>query len=61
MSHRADPRFLFELKIWDGKYRILFQLWQLVLLYVRFPTEEENFPRRMIRYTQIGMKEKLLS
>ncbi len=29
MSHRADPRFLFELKRWDGKYRILFQLWQL--------------------------------
>jgi ferredoxin len=61
MSHRADPRFLSELKKY-GTVNIesCFNCGNCTAV-CPLSTEEDNFPRRMIRYTQIGMKEKLLS
>jgi len=61
MSYRADPDFLSELK----KYGLVniescFNCGNCTAV-CPLSTEEDNFPRRMIRYTQIGMKEKLLS
>ena len=61
MSHCADPRFLSELKKY-GTVNIesCFNCGNCTAV-CPLSTEEDNFPRRMIRYTQIGMKEKLLS
>jgi ferredoxin len=61
MNHRANSHFLDELK----KYGMVniescFNCGNCTAV-CPLSTEEDNFPRRMIRYTQIGMKEKLLS
>lgn len=61
MSQRADPRFVSELK----KYGMVniescFNCGNCTAV-CPLSTEEDNFPRRMIRYSQIGMEEKLLS
>ena len=60
MSYRADPHFLTELKKY-GTVNIesCFNCGNCTAV-CPLSTEEDNFPRRMIRYTQIGMKEKLL-
>jgi ferredoxin len=60
MSHRVDPHFLDKLK----KYGMVniescFNCGNCTAV-CPLSTEEDNFPRRMIRYAQIGMEEKLL-
>ena len=60
MSHRVDPRFLLELQKYGAvKIESCFNCGNCTAV-CPLSTEEENFPRRMIRYAQIGMKEKLL-
>jgi ferredoxin/nitrate reductase gamma subunit len=60
MSHIADPQLLSELKKY-GKVNIelCFNCGNCTAV-CPLSNGEDNFPRRMIRYTQIGMKEKLL-
>jgi ferredoxin len=61
MSHRADPRFLSELKKY-GTVNIesCFNCGNCTAV-CPLSTEDDNFPRRMIRYAQIGLRQKLLS
>ena len=60
MSHRADPQFLSELKNY-GTVNIesCFNCGNCTAV-CPLSTENDNFPRRMIRYAQLGMKNKLL-
>jgi len=61
MSHSADPNFLDELKNY-GMVNIesCFNCGNCSAV-CPLSTEDDNFPRRMIRYTQLGLKEELLS
>jgi ferredoxin len=61
MSHRADPQFLSDLKKY-GTVNIesCFNCGNCTAV-CPLSTENDNFPRRMIRYAQIGMRKKLLS
>jgi ferredoxin len=61
VSHRIDPDFLPELKRY-GEFSIetCFNCGNCSAV-CPLSSEEENFPRRMIRYTQLGMRDKLLS
>lgn len=61
MTHRADPRLLGELK----KYGALdvaacFNCGNCTAV-CPLSTGEESFPRRMIRFAQLGMRDRLLS
>jgi ferredoxin len=61
MSHRVDPDFLPELKRYgDISIESCFNCGNCSAV-CPLSSEEENFPRRMIRYAQLGMREKLLS
>ncbi len=61
MSRRADPNFLLELqKYGAANIDACFNCGNCSAV-CPLSTEEDNFPRRMIRYTQLGMKEELLS
>jgi ferredoxin len=60
MSHRVDPRFLDELKKYGGvNIESCFNCGNCSAV-CPLSTDSDNFPRRMIRYAQIGMKERLL-
>ena len=61
MSYRADPHFLSDLKKY-GTVNIesCFNCGNCTAV-CPLSTENDNFPRRMIRYAQLGMQEKLLS
>jgi ferredoxin len=61
MTFRADPRFLTELKSY-GQVNVeaCFNCGNCTAV-CPLSTEESNFPRRMIRYAQLGMKDRLLS
>ena len=61
MSHRVNSHFVDELKQY-GPVNIesCFNCGNCTAV-CPLSTETDNFPRRMIRYTQIGLKEKLLS
>ncbi len=59
MSHRADPRFLLELqKHGAANIELCFNCGNCTAV-CPLSTDKENFPRRMIRYVQLGMREKL--
>jgi ferredoxin len=60
MSHRADPQFLPDLKKY-GTVNIesCFNCGNCTAV-CPLSTEDDNFPRRMIRYAQVGMRDKLL-
>ena len=61
MSYRADPRFLLELEKYGAvNIESCFNCGNCTAV-CPLSTEGENFPRRMIRYAQVGMKEKMLS
>jgi ferredoxin len=61
MSIRADPRFLDELnKYGHINIQSCFNCGNCTAV-CPLSSEEANFPRRMIRYAQLGMKEKLVS
>lgn len=61
MSHRADPGFLSELeKYGTVNIESCFNCGNCTAV-CPLSSSEENFPRRMIRYAQLGMREKLLS
>jgi ferredoxin len=60
MSHRVDPDFLLELKRYgDVNIETCFNCGNCSAV-CPLSSEEETFPRRMIRYAQLGMPEKLL-
>jgi ferredoxin len=60
-GRRADPSFLLELqKYGAANIESCFNCGNCSAV-CPLSTEEDNFPRRMIRYTQLGMKEELLS
>ena len=60
MSHRADPHFLPELqKQGAANIELCFNCGNCTAV-CPLSTEKENFPRRMIRYAQLGMPEKLI-
>jgi len=60
MSHRADPRFLSDLQRYGAlKIESCFNCGNCTAV-CPLSSGEETFPRRMIRYAQLGMKEKLL-
>ncbi|MEW5721347.1 MAG: 4Fe-4S dicluster domain-containing protein, partial [Chloroflexota bacterium] len=60
MSQRADPHFLLELEKYGAvNIESCFNCGNCTAV-CPLSTEQENFPRRMIRYAQIGMKTKLL-
>jgi ferredoxin/nitrate reductase gamma subunit len=61
MSHRADPSFLPELNRYGAvNIESCFNCGNCSAV-CPLSSEQETFPRRMIRYAQIGMKEELLS
>ncbi len=61
MSYRADPRLMSELKKYGAvNVESCFNCGNCTAV-CPLSTEEDSFPRRMIRYAQIGMREKLLS
>jgi ferredoxin len=61
MSHRIDPSFLSELKRYgDINIESCFNCGNCSAV-CPLSTDEDNFPRRMIRYAQIGMQDKLIS
>jgi ferredoxin/nitrate reductase gamma subunit len=61
MSVRADPRFLDELgQYGDVNIQSCFNCGNCTAV-CPLSSEDENFPRRMIRYAQLGMKDRLLS
>jgi ferredoxin/nitrate reductase gamma subunit len=60
-SRRADPSFLLELqKYGAANIDSCFNCGNCSAV-CPLSTEEDNFPRRMIRYTQLGMRDELLS
>jgi ferredoxin len=60
MRHRADPHFLPELqKQGAANIELCFNCGNCTAV-CPLSTEKENFPRRMIRYAQLGMPEKLI-
>jgi len=60
MTQRADPGFLLELqKYGPVSIESCFNCGNCSAV-CPLSTEEENFPRRMIRYAQIGMRDKLV-
>jgi ferredoxin/nitrate reductase gamma subunit len=60
-TRRADPNFLLELqKYGAANIDACFNCGNCSAV-CPLSTEEDNFPRRMIRYTQLGMKDELLS
>ncbi len=61
MITRADPQFLPELKRYGPvKVEACFNCGNCTAV-CPLSSEEGNFPRRMIRYAQLGMKDRLLS
>jgi ferredoxin len=61
MSHRVNPHFLDELKKYGNvNIESCFNCGNCTAV-CPLSTENDNFPRRMIRYGQIGMKERLLN
>jgi ferredoxin len=61
MSHRADPRFLSELQTYGAvNIEACFNCGNCSAV-CPLSSEGESFPRRMIRYAQLGMKDELLS
>jgi ferredoxin/nitrate reductase gamma subunit len=61
MTHRADPAFLLELKKYgDVNIEACFNCGNCSSV-CPLSTDEENFPRRMIRYAQLGMQDELQS
>lgn len=61
MSHRADPRFLAELHRYGAvNIEACFNCGNCTAV-CPLSSGSESFPRRMIRYAQIGMREKVLS
>ena len=60
-SRRADPSFLLDLqKYGAANIDSCFNCGNCSAV-CPLSTEEDNFPRRMIRYTQLGMRDELLS
>ena len=60
MSHRADPEFLSQLRKYGAvNIESCFNCGNCTAV-CPLSSGEDNFPRRMIRYGQLGMKEKLL-
>jgi ferredoxin len=61
MSHRADPRFLTELSRYGAvNIESCFNCGNCTAV-CPLSSGSESFPRRMIRYAQIGMQDRLLS
>ena len=59
MSHRADPQFLSELKQYGTvNVESCFNCGNCTAV-CPLSTEDSNFPRRMIRYAQLGIREEL--
>ena len=61
MSHRADPQLLSDLKKYGSVNIESCCNCGNCTAVCPLSTEDDNFPRRMIRYAQIGMRKKLLS
>ncbi len=60
MSHRADPRFLPELQKYGAvNIESCFNCGNCTAV-CPLSTDKGTFPRRMIRYAQLGMRDKLL-
>lgn len=60
MSYRADPQLLLELKKYgDVNIESCFNCGNCTAI-CPLSTEDENFPRRVIRFAQLGIREKLL-
>ena len=61
MSYRADPDFLMELKKYgDVEIESCFNCGNCTAI-CPLSTEDENFPRRVIRFAQLGLRDELLS
>jgi ferredoxin len=61
MSHRVDPNLLVELKKYgDINVEACFNCGTCTAI-CPLSTEDGSFPRRMIRYIQVGMRDQLLS
>jgi ferredoxin len=61
MSYRADPGFLIELKRYgDVNIQSCFNCGNCTAV-CPLSTDTENFPRRMIRFAQLGLKDRLAS
>jgi ferredoxin len=61
MSHRVDPNLLSELKQYgDIDVEACFNCGNCTAI-CPLSTEDGSFPRRMIRYAQVGMRDELLS
>lgn len=61
MSHRADPQFLSELKHYGPvKIESCFNCGNCTAV-CPLSTENDNFPRRMIRFAQLGMRKQLVN
>jgi ferredoxin len=61
MSNRVDPDLLLELKKYgDVNVEACFNCGNCTAV-CPLTAEDENFPRRVIRYAQIGMRDRLLS
>ena len=61
MSYRADPTFLKELKHYGNvNIESCFNCGNCTAI-CPLSTENENFPRRVIRFAQLGLKDNLLS
>lgn len=60
MSHRADPQFLADLRDYGAlNIESCFNCGNCTAV-CPLSSDVDNFPRRMIRYGQLGMREKLL-
>ena len=60
MSHRVDPNLLSELKKYgDINVEACFNCGNCTAI-CPLSTENGSFPRRMIRYAQVGMRDELL-
>ena len=60
MSHRVDPNLLSELKKYgDINVEACFNCGNCTAI-CPLSTEDGSFPRRMIRYAQVGMRDELL-
>lgn len=61
MTNRVDPGLLIELKKYgDVAVETCFNCGNCTAI-CPLTTDEENFPRRMIRYAQLGLKERLVA
>jgi ferredoxin len=61
MTYRADPDFLTELKKYgDVNIEACFNCGNCTAV-CPLSSEDDNFPRRMIRYAQLGMPDRLLN